>query len=183
MSIRSKTRSNQARDLIVRRAKPADAPVLVQLVRQLNERQGNPPGPFTVAAAKRDVFGKSPRVDALVAVLDGEVVAYAFLIPAYDSAAAARGMIVTDMHVTPPARARGVSLAMMEACAAHATAQGASYLSWMSKAWDVEEQAFYGKVSAAEEPVMAHALTRAGFAKLAAAGARHYKVGRKTSLK
>lgn len=171
MTAAAKTsRPHKARHLVIRRARPSDAQMLVQLVHQLNARQGESTEHFTLKAAKRDVFGTKPQVQILIAELEREVVGYAFLSPSYESGWAARGLFVNDIHITDAAREKGVGRAIMAACAAYARRQGKTYLWWASKAWNVDEQDFYRKLGAVEEPIMAHALPFARFDKLADEG-------------
>lgn len=167
------SRPHLTRDLIVRPAKPSDAEVLAGMVRQLNTHQSDPTGHFDAAAASRDALGLDPAVQALIAELDKSAVGYAFLLPAYESAYAARGLYVADFFVTDHARDRGVGRALVAACAALARRQGKTFLWWASKAWNVDAQAFYRKLGAVEEPVMAHALTFAKFDALAEEGEAH----------
>jgi GNAT superfamily N-acetyltransferase len=166
MPARTKQRPHQPRPLVVRNARPADADALVELAKDMN-----PAGGFTLAAAKRDLFGRKPLVHALVAQLDGVLVGFAFLVPGYDSTRAMAGFTITDMHVTVAGRARGVSAALLAACAAHARGKGGAFLWWTSPAWDVDGQEFYRKAGAREEPVMAHVLEGQAFGRLADAGA------------
>lgn len=164
-------RPNTLRNLVIRPATPGDATVIARLARDLNASQGDPTQYFTAAAVKRDLFGRAAVVKALIAELDGAPAGYATLIPAYQSSSAARGCYLGDLHVSAEARDRGVGRALMAAAAAAAQRDGATYLWWCSKAWNVEAHAFYRKIGAIEEPVMAHALTQAKFAALAAEGA------------
>jgi GNAT superfamily N-acetyltransferase len=164
------SRPHLTRDLIVRPAKPSDADVLAGLVKQLNAHQNDPTENFDAAAALRDTVGSDAAVQALIAELDQVPVGYAFLLPSYESAHAARGLYVTDFFVTEPARDRGVGRALVAACAASARRQGKNFLWWVSKAWNVDAQAFYRKLGAVEEPVMAHALTFAKFDAIADEG-------------
>jgi GNAT superfamily N-acetyltransferase len=121
----------------------------------------------------RDLFGPRAAAHVLVADLDGGLEAVALLVPAYDAVRGVRGFSMTAFHVTERARARGVSAALLAACAAFAQTKGAAFLWWVSKAWDVETHDFFRKIGVREEPVMAHMLPEAAFGKLAAEGAAH----------
>jgi len=169
------TRPHLTRDLIVRPAVPADAEVLADMVRQLNAHQNDPTQHFNAAAALRDALGPDAAVSALIAELDNVAVGYAFLLPAYESAYAARGLYVADFFITDQARGRGVGRVLVSACAAFAKGQGKTFLWWASKAWNTDAQAFYRKLGAIEEPIMAHALTFAKFTALAEEGERFLK--------
>jgi ribosomal protein S18 acetylase RimI-like enzyme len=163
-------RPNKPRNLVIGAARPRDAAMLATLVAELNAHQGDPTDHFTAAAARRDLLGRKAWGRVLMARLDGTAVGYAILVPAYESGWAARGFYVSDLHVTEAARQRGVGRALLAAVAAAARRHGASYIWWCSKAWNVEAQAFYRKIGAIEEPVMAHALTRGRFERLVTEG-------------
>ncbi|MDX2224001.1 MAG: GNAT family N-acetyltransferase [Rhodospirillaceae bacterium] len=165
-------RPHPARDLVIRRAAPADAPAIAALARELHAHQGDPTTHFTAEAIVRDGFAPDSPLTLLVAELDGQVAAYAVLAPAYETAWAAKGLYLADIHVTDAAQRRGVGRALMAACAATARRAGTSYLWWCSKAWNVDAQAFYRKLGASDEPVVAHALTFERFEALADEGAR-----------
>ncbi len=145
------------------------------MVKQLMAHQNEPTVHFNAEVALRDAVGPDAAVQALIAELDKVTVGYAFLLPAYDGARAARGLHVVDFFVTEHARERGVSRELVAACAALARCQSKAYLWWTSKAWNVDAQAFYRKLGAVEEPVMAHALTSAKFDALADAGEAFFK--------
>ena len=143
------------------------------MVRQLNAHQNDPAENFNTDVALRDALGPEAAVETLIAELDNTPVGYAFVLPAYESAYAARGLYVADFFVTEAARERGVGRVLVAACAALARRQSKTYLWWTSKAWNVDAQAFYRKLGANEEPVMAHALTFAKFDALAEEGEAH----------
>lgn len=168
-------RPNQVRDLVIRRARPTDAPGLVALVRQLDAESGEPGTAMTLAGARRALFGRGASVHVLLALLDRVRVAYALLTPTLDARALRPGFIVGDVRVAVAARKRGVQAAMIEACAAYAKSRGGMFLSWTSPAWDVDAHDFSAKIGAAEEPVMAHRVSSPRFGTLAEVGARHFK--------
>jgi len=185
-------RLHRTRDLVIRRAGPRDAAVLARLVHQLNAHQGDPTDRFDACVARRDLLTRTAPARVLLAELDGQPAGYALLMPAYESAHAARGFYVADFFVTEAARARGVGRALMAACADEARRRGTTFLWWVSKAWNVEAQDFYRKLGAVEEPVMAHALTFERFATMADEGTRQSRsvrraggqiVGRKRATK
>lgn len=165
-------RPHPSRDLVIRRATPADAPAVAALARELHAHQGDPTTHFTADAIVRDGFAPGSVLTLLVAELDGLTSAYAVLAPAYGTAWAEKGLFLSDIHVTDAAQRRGVGRALMAACAATARQSGATYLWWCSKAWNVDAQAFYRKLGASDEPVVAHALTLQNFQALADEGAR-----------
>ncbi len=171
MTVIKKARAHHPRDIVIRPAVRADAKVLAQLVHELHAEQNAHTVKFSQATAKRDVLADGAPVQALIAELDGSVVAFAFFIPAYDSARGAAGLSITDFYVTNAGRAKSVGHPMLAGCAAFARQQNARFLWWTSKAWDVVAHDLYRKLGVTEEPVMAHHLSGEKFNTLANEGA------------
>ncbi|MBL8645562.1 MAG: hypothetical protein JNK21_16640, partial [Rhodospirillaceae bacterium] len=140
---RSKTPRRKAprpkitRDLIIR---PAVLRDLVGLTR-LAEAAGEPG--LNARVFKHDVLGRKPAMKALVAVLDGVVVAAAFYIPTFDVPTAKRGLFLPGLLFNATARARGVGPVLLAACAALAHRQKMSFVHWGSAAWNVDEHDYY----------------------------------------
>jgi GNAT superfamily N-acetyltransferase len=155
-------RLHQARKLCVRRVKAADTAALIQLVAELSTQRADDlqkrASALTAAEVKRQFLGRSPKFLTLVAELDGVVVAYALLLAAYDSARATEGLNVADIYVNAEGRKKSVGRTLLAACAAEAKRQGKTYLTWLSKAWDVPAHDSYRRIGAIEEPVMTHLL-------------------------
>jgi GNAT superfamily N-acetyltransferase len=152
---------------------------LSDLVKQFHLHQGDPTEHFTPAAVRREILARGRSTRALVAELDGAVVGFALLLPAFESPWAASGLYVGVFHVVETARKRGVGRALMAACAAEAKRQRRGFLWWVSKAWNVDAHHFYHTIGAIEEPVMAHALTYKAFEKLADEGRAHLAAHRR----
>ena len=155
-------RLHQARKLRVRRLRAADVGALIELVSQLSaQRSDDLPknvSAITAAEVKRHFLGHRSKFLTLVAELDGVVVAYALLLAAYDSARATEGLNVADIYVNAEGRKKSVGRTLLAACAAEAKRQGKTYLTWLSKAWDVPSHDSYRRIGAIEEPVMTHLL-------------------------
>lgn len=156
----------------VRALERRDAEGLARLAAELNAHQGDPTEHFTAEAVLRDGFGPEPAFRALVAEADGELLGYALLVPAYETAWAASGYYLSDLHVTESARRRGVGRALVAAAAAEARRQGKSYLWWATRAWNDEAQAFYRRLGAFDEALHAHVLPQMAFEELARHGER-----------
>jgi GNAT superfamily N-acetyltransferase len=83
---------------------------------------------------------------------------------------AAHGLHVSDPFVAPGARRSGAGRALMAGVAAEARRRGATFVGWVSRAWNTEAQVFYRTLGAIEEPVVAHAVTFQALAALAGEG-------------
>lgn len=158
--------------LRVRLAEHRDAEALVGLVSELNAHEGDPTDRFTLEVCRRDWFGRasSPFV-VLLAELDGAAVGYAVLSPDYESGWAMPGWSINDLYVREAARRRGVGRALMAAAAAEGRARGGGYLLWTAQTRNRRARAFYRRLGAAEEQIVAYSLSGEAFALMADAGA------------
>ena len=145
-------------DLSIRRATIDDAEALAALACGLNAHQGDPVGNFTADIVRRDGFGASPCWTALIAERAGRPVGYAMFHAAYDAPHAARGLYLQDLYVRDEERRRGTGRALMAAVAREAREADCVFFWWTAKAWNSEALAFYRRLGAAAETVVAHAL-------------------------
>ena len=155
----------------IRRAEPADAPLLVELIEELNAHQGEPTGQVTLEAVRRDGFGARPEFQVLLAEQGGTVGGYALFHPTWSTEVGERGLYLYDLYVREAARGHGLGRALLAAVAAEAKAQGRTFLWWSSKEWNRKAQDLYARLGAIEETGRAHALFGEAFDRLAAGDA------------
>ncbi|MEK0084816.1 N-acetyltransferase family protein [Benzoatithermus flavus] len=153
--------------LVVRRAVEADAPLIAQMIDELNRHQGEETGHVTAEAVRRDGFGARPEFGVLIAELDGKPAGYALFHPTWSTEVGERGFYLYDLYVRDSARGHGVGRALMRALARAAKEEGRTFLWWNSKAWNEEARAFYRTLGGIEEEVRAHALFGEAFERLA----------------
>jgi GNAT superfamily N-acetyltransferase len=127
----------------VRRPTQADVPALHALVHEFLIHHDDPREHFTLEACQRDLIGEGRAMETFVAELDGVLVGYAALTPAYELPYAVRGYYLSDIFVTERARRKGVAKALIAAAREFTQAKGGFYLWWVSRAWNKEAQAFY----------------------------------------
>ena len=149
-----------------------DAEAIAQLAAELAHHQGEPVCRLDIDAVRRDGFGPDPAFACLLGELDGRAVGYALVMPWYEPAPAARGLYIGDLFVRPEARGHGLGRALIEAVAADAKRRGLSYVGWLSKPWNEAAHAFYRKLGAVHEPVVAHAVFGEPYDRLATATGR-----------
>jgi GNAT superfamily N-acetyltransferase len=152
--------------LRVRRATIDDAEALAVLASGLNAHQGDPVGNFTADVVRRDGFGARPRWTALIAEREGRPVGFAMFHAGYDAPHAALGLYLQDLYVRDDERRRGTGRALMAAVAREAREAGCTFFWWTAKTWNTDALAFYQRLGAAAETVVAHALFGEAFDRL-----------------
>lgn len=149
----------------VRHGEGRDAAQLAGLIAALHRGEGNP----CLASAEglqRDLIGK-----AIVIVAEGpdrRLVGYATGHPTYDTAHAETGIHVGDLYVALDHRRRGIARAMLAAMARAGHAQGARHLWLTAREDNAPAHAFYRRLGARGEGVMAFAVVYQDFLNLAA---------------
>ena len=135
----------------IRPARREDGPALVGLIRALAafEKLAGPDD-AAVARLTEDAFGARPRIEVLLAELDGdpEPVAYAILFQTYSTFRARPTLYLEDLFVHPRSRRRGVARAVMEHLRTLATLRGCGRVEWTVLDWNVDAQALYDGIGA-----------------------------------
>ena len=155
-------------DVTLRAAGVADAAVLAELVEALNISEGDPTGYVTPATVARDLA--AGRINVLLAEAAGRVVGYCLWHFGYEPTYAASGSYVCDLFVRPEARGRGIARRLLAAVAHEAKAEGGCFVWWTAKPGNDVANAFYAKLGAHREPMLAHAVFDAAFDDLVAEG-------------
>lgn len=137
---------------LVRRATPADVPVMVALVHELAEYEKAPAEcTLTDAQLEAALFGAAPALFAHVAEHDGVVVGCAIWFLNYSTWDGVHGIYLEDLYVRPAARGTGLGRALVAALAAEAVERGYSRVSWSVLTWNTLSIAFYESLGAAPQ--------------------------------
>jgi len=147
---RSRARARSA-TAVIRPARPADSARIAAMANRLNVMMGEPDGMFTTAVIRRDLFGKRPAVEGLVAESGGNVAGYALFHKGYDTDLAGANLILADMFVEEAQRRRGIGRRLMAALARIAVKRGARSVSWGVLTRNRSARAFYRKLGATDE--------------------------------
>ena len=142
--------------VVIRRAGPADAQAVYDLVVSLAEaRDAMDKVVSTAADIARDGFGAAPAFEALIADLDGVPVGLCLYFGSYSTWRGQRGIYVQDLIVADRARGLGVGRRLLAAMAEFAKARSCGYLRLSVEAGNARAQAFYRRCgfnhSAAEQ--------------------------------
>jgi GNAT superfamily N-acetyltransferase len=147
--------------LKVREATADDAPVILEMIRQLAEFECELD---QVEATREDLvregFGASPRFRALIAEWSNEPVAYAVYFFAFSTWAGRAHLFVEDVFVREPFRQKGIGKAMLRHLAGIAKAENCYGLRWEVLNWNAAAIEFYRALGATLQtqwfPVLLH---------------------------
>ncbi|XP_072935519.1 diamine acetyltransferase 1-like [Epargyreus clarus] len=136
-------------ELVVRPLRREDVPVVLRLIHELAEYEGEPEGPkLSERDLLEDGFECSPAwFFGLVAERRGEVVGHALCNRAYSSWTR-RAFYIEDLFVRPAARRAGVGLALVRALCQMAVKEGVNRIDWHVLADNAPALAFYARLGA-----------------------------------
>ena len=136
--------------LVIRPAGVADAEALWALVREFaayEKLEHLVSGSAERLAAK--LFGNAwPRVECVVAAVDGRLVGYALFYGAYSTFWTQPLMCLEDIFVAESHRGRGVGRVLMSAVARVAVERGCPRLDWAVLDWNARSIEFYERLGA-----------------------------------
>jgi ribosomal protein S18 acetylase RimI-like enzyme len=154
----------------IREMQAGDAEAVASMVAELNRHQGYDPalGP-DAAALCRAFLGGAARGRLLVAEAAGPILAgYVTLHLNYETTFTSPGAYVGDLYVVPALRRRGIGRALLGAAARLVRAGGGDHLWWTALPGNTGGQAFYRRLGAKGEPVVAFVLAEDAFGRIAA---------------
>ena len=135
--------------MILRPAAPADAPVLVELIRELAAYEREPDAVEVDAVMLADaLFAPAPVVFATVAEDDGVVVGMAVHFRNFSTWTGRAGIDLEDLDVRPDQRGRGVGRALLAHLARTAHDSGYGRLDWSVLDWNESAIGFYRSLGA-----------------------------------
>lgn len=130
----------------IRAAVPGDAARIASLADELRQHLGDPLGNLTADRVLEDGFGDTPEFEVLVAERDGNVIAYALFLHAYEPAYAARGFYLADLCVTASERGHGIGRGLLEAVSGVARDRGRTFVWWLCNPKNQSALDFYRKL-------------------------------------
>lgn len=133
----------------VRRARPEEAPVLIELILGLAEYEKlTPPDADAQERLVRDIFGPQPRLEAWLAFVDGTPAGYALTLETYSSFLALPTLYLEDIFVRPELRGRGAGAAMFRRLVEEARRRGCGRMEWVVLDWNRPALEFYERFGA-----------------------------------
>jgi len=136
--------------LEVRRARPDEAPILLDLIRALADYEKlTPPDPAATQRLVRDIFGDKPRLDAYLVFQDNQPAGYALILETYSSFLALPTLYLEDIFVKVEFRGQGAGKALFLEMVAEAERRGCGRMEWVVLDWNRLAQDFYRRFGAA----------------------------------
>ena len=131
-------------DIAIRFAEPADAGLVLRLIRELAVYEK---APVAVVATEDDLrrhgFGPDRQFEAILASLNGEPAGFALFHPRFSTWLGRPGMYLEDIYVTEPARGRGVGRRLMSRLAAIAIERGWARIDFQVLDWNPARNFYY----------------------------------------
>lgn len=136
---------------MIRPARPADIPVIYQLVRDLASYESSLPDVTgTEEDLRRALLAEPPAVFAHVAEHDGQVGGFALWYLSFSTWEASHGIYLEDLYVRPELRGHGLGRALLAGLARICVERGYPRLEWAVLDWNTPSRGFYASLGAAE---------------------------------
>lgn len=130
-------------------AQPADAALIVALVRELAEYERLLEDVrITPDDVHRDLFGPRAFAEAVIARVGSEPVGFALWFHNYSTFAGRPGLYLEDLFVRPEFRGRGYGEALLRYLARVTVERGCARFEWSVLDWNEPAIAFYRKLGA-----------------------------------
>ena len=130
--------------LTLRDACPADAPLILQYIRELAEYER---APEKAVATEADIlkhgFGEKPLIHAVMAEWDGRPAGFALWFFNFSTWEGKPGLYLEDLFVRPEFRGHGIGKALLKRLARIALDQGCSRYQWQVLDWNTPSIEFY----------------------------------------
>jgi GNAT superfamily N-acetyltransferase len=137
----------------LRGAEPRDLPAIVGLIGELAEFENLAHlMRATPDALHPHLFGERPLAEALVAEVDGRVVAFALFFTNFSTFLARPGLYLEDLYVQPAQRSRGIGRALLARLAGLARERGCGRFEWSVLDWNENAIRFYESMGATVMP-------------------------------
>lgn len=155
----------------IRPAAVADLPAIMVLVRELAEYERLADAMVaTEESFQAALFGERPTAEALVALVDGEMVGYAIYFQNFSTFIGRAGIYLEDLYVRPERRGSGIGKRLLTGVAQVAVERQCQRLEWVVLDWNTPSIEFYKSLGA--EPLdewTIFRMTAGAIAKLAGA--------------
>jgi GNAT superfamily N-acetyltransferase len=134
---------------VIRPAVVDDLPALLRLVRELAEYERLAHAVVaTEESFKTALFGDQATAEALVALLDGEMIGYAIYFENFSTFMGRAGIYLEDLYVRPERRGSGIGKQLLAQVAQVAVERQCQRLEWAVLDWNAPSIEFYKSLGA-----------------------------------
>lgn len=133
----------------LRPVRPADAALLLQLIRELADYEKlSHQVVATPAGLRRALFGPRPAAEAVVAEYDGAPAGFALYFTNFSTFAGRPGIYLEDLYVKPALRGKGIGRRLLTHLARLAVRRGCARFEWAVLDWNEPALRFYRSLGA-----------------------------------
>ncbi len=137
----------------LRPARPEDCTAIVGLIRELAVFEKlEHLVVVTPESLRPQLFGERPAAEAVVAEVDGQVVAFALFFTNFSTFLGRPGLYLEDLYVQPAHRGSGLGKALLQHLGALAVQRGCGRFEWSVLDWNENAIRFYEKMGATVLP-------------------------------
>ena len=135
--------------LVLRRALPADVPLIRELIAGLAayEKLSNA-CVATEALLLEHLFGARPHAEVVIAEYNMETAGFALYFHNFSTFLARPGIYLEDLFIWPAYRGHGIGKALLQYLAVLAIDRGCGRLEWSVLNWNVDAIGFYKRLGA-----------------------------------
>ena len=149
----SSSPNTEPKAFTLRAAELRDVAPIVQLIRELAEFERlTHLLQVTPEKLRPHLFGEKPAAEAMVADVQGQVVAFALYFTNFSTFLAQPGMYLEDLFVQPAHRGSGIGEALLTRLAALAVERGYGRFEWSVLDWNENAIRFYQRMGATMMP-------------------------------
>ena len=135
----------------IKPATPADAPIILQLIRELAEFERLlHEVQATEEQLREQLFGARPSAEVVIARIDDEVAGFALFFHNFSTFLAKPGIYLEDLYVRQKFRGQGCGEALLRYLARTALERGCGRLEWSVLDWNVRAIDFYKSLGAVQ---------------------------------
>ena len=134
--------------LTIRPAVPADAALILRLVKELAEFEREPDAVVATEAALAYALFEERSAEAVIAQQDGLAVGFALFFHNFSTWTGRKGLYLEDLYVTPDARGSGVGTALLKHLAGIALDRDCARFEWAVLDWNTPAVDFYTAMGA-----------------------------------
>ncbi len=135
--------------MIIRKAKPEDAPEILKLIKELALFEKEPEAvKTTVDDILRDGFGQNPFFQCLVVEMEGKVEAMALYFFCWSTWTGRPSLFLEDLMVRENKRGSGIGLSLLKELAKVAVENNCARFEWEVLDWNQGARDFYHKIGA-----------------------------------